>query len=250
MKFFKHFADAHRGASMQNLFEQMGHTGIACYWILVEMCAEKLDKAREEEFTEEHCKFTFHEKILRQNLRISRTNVELFLGFCAGFSLLSFEITESEIKIYMPKLLESMDRDAKRARPPRVQAAPKKKIKIKKKNKKEDKEEEKEVISTVVQKSTPMPSPESPDDLLKIISEKTQKTWATLYADPEFISRELIKAFSYYDNNPRKKPKSKRGWTAAINSWLERGWSWRAKSTQGVAGMPAPNFDDVQWDPS
>lgn len=146
MKFFKHFTDAHRGASMHGLFEKMSHTGIACYWTLVEMCAEKLEKERDEECTEAHCHFSFHEKILRQNLRISRTNVELFLGFCAGFSLLSFEITNNEIKIYMPKLLECLDRDAKRARPHRGQVAPK--IKIKKKIKNIKKESDDSPLAT------------------------------------------------------------------------------------------------------
>lgn len=144
MKFFKHFTDATRGNSMQYLFEKMGHVGIACYWILVEMCAEKLDKKASEEFTESHCNFSFHEKILRQNLRLSRVKLEIFLGFSSDISLLFFKKIESIYVIEMPKLLESLDRDSKRARTERVSTAPKKKNKIKKEDKELDKDKEEE----------------------------------------------------------------------------------------------------------
>jgi hypothetical protein len=129
MKFFKHFVDSHRGQSMTILMEEMGHTGFACYWILVEMCAEKLDKGAEELFSEEHCVFEFHERVLRRNLRISRTKLEDFLNICSGISVLSFKFVEQIIEIKMPKLLDCLDRDSKRARTDRAAPAPKKKRK-------------------------------------------------------------------------------------------------------------------------
>lgn len=73
-------------------------------------------------------------------------------------------------------------------------------------------------------------SPKDLKSLLEVVGEKNKTSWAEIYPDAEFIRRELLKALLYYENNPRKKPKSKRGWTQAMNSWLARGWSWHVKT--------------------
>lgn len=144
MKFFKHFVDAHRGTLMSTLMDEMEHRGVACYWILVEMCAEKLEKGDEELFTDEHCYFRFPEKKVRQNLRVSAANLARFLDICAANVALSWELVGNVLEIRMPKLLECMDRDSKRARQARAMPAPKKKRKI------EEKEEDKDKEATVV----------------------------------------------------------------------------------------------------
>lgn len=138
MKFFKHFTDAHRGTSMQAILNKMGHKGHSAWWILVELCAEKMEKRRDEEFTEEHCKFVFDERFLRDSLRLSGANVAAYLHQYATMALLRCDLVKGEWHLEMPKLLESMDRDTKRTRPGRGQDAPKIKIEIKI----EDKEEE------------------------------------------------------------------------------------------------------------
>jgi len=121
MIWFKHYTDNHRGRSMQFLFDEMGHTGIACWYILMEMCAEKLEKS----LSKEDCVFEFHERILRDNLRLSRTNVRRMLDLCATFAMLSYETDGTFVKIKMPKLAELLHPDLKRARqrPGRIQAA-------------------------------------------------------------------------------------------------------------------------------
>lgn len=134
MKFFKHFVDAHRGQFLHLLYDEFGHLGISCYWTLLELCAEKLEKQRDESLSEEHCVFVFHEQYLRKNLRISSAKLQKFLRFCSTNSQLCLNFAEEKLEIKMPKLLEYMDRDARRPRP----CAPKIKIKI------EDKEEDKE----------------------------------------------------------------------------------------------------------
>jgi hypothetical protein len=133
MKFFKHFTDSHRGQTMAILFDRMEHVGPSCYWTLVEMCAEKLEKGDEELFTDAHCKFRFHERVLRKNLRISRKNLRKFLGICAEISQVFSTFSGEIVEIEFPKLLECLDRDAKRARTDRGLAAPKIKNKIKNK---------------------------------------------------------------------------------------------------------------------
>lgn len=133
MKFFKHFTDAHEGHTHSTLFEQMGHMGPSCYWILVELCAKKLEKEDHEEFTEAHCHFRFHERVLRTKLRVSPRNLRKFLNICSELSQVFSTFTKNTVEINFPKLLESLDRDSKRARQDRGQPAPKKKIKIKNK---------------------------------------------------------------------------------------------------------------------
>lgn len=122
MIWFKHFTDNHRGRSMQFLFDEMGHAGIACWYILMEMCAEKLEKSS----SKEDCVFEFHERILRDNLRLSRTNVRRMLDQCATFAMLQYEIDGTFVKIKMPKLAELLHRDLKvaRQRPGKSAAAP------------------------------------------------------------------------------------------------------------------------------
>lgn len=115
MIYFKHYTDANKGTSMQGLLNEFGHTGL-CYWVLVEMCAEKLTYDHGNGLTELDCQFRFSERIVRQNLRISRTNLQHFLDKCSEFSLLTWELVGNELRIEMPKLLECLDSDQKRAR--------------------------------------------------------------------------------------------------------------------------------------
>lgn len=135
MKFFKHFTDSHRGRSMQAVLGELGHSGHSVWWLLVELCAEKLTKHVDEEYTEAHCHFVFNERFLRDNLRLSGAKVVAFLSQYSTLALLSFKITGPEIHIHMPKLLESLDRDTKRARHLRVTPAPKRKRKREEKDK-------------------------------------------------------------------------------------------------------------------
>lgn len=72
-------------------------------------------------------------------------------------------------------------------------------------------------------------------EVLETLGQEKFLAWLDLYDDQrEFVERELKKAWQYYHlDNPSKKPKSKRGWSQALSSWLERGWSDRAKGVKG-----------------
>ena len=120
MRWFKHFSDNHRGRSMQFLFDEMGHTGLACWHILMEICAEKLDPKPDKTLEHSDCLFEFHQRIVRQNLRVSQAKLEVFLGVCQGFGLLSFEITGGLVKLSLPILLDLLEYDQKRAGTRRV----------------------------------------------------------------------------------------------------------------------------------
>lgn len=133
MKFFKHFVDSHRGKSLLRVRRELGMAGVGMYWTLVELCAEKLEKMKHEEFSEEHCVFEFDVDLIVQQLGTKRVRVGQVLARFQEAELLAAESSEYLIRIKMPKLLESLDRDSKRARAERAMAAPKIKIKIKKK---------------------------------------------------------------------------------------------------------------------
>lgn len=151
MKWFKHFSDNHRGQSVQNLLDELGHTGL-CYYILMEMCAEKLDKSREETLTESDCLFSFHGRVVRQTLRISPTTLRRLLDVCATNGLLSFEFAGSSIKISMPILLNLLERNTKKARKTRTESAQKTHLE---REVEEEREREVERESSKSTKSTP-----------------------------------------------------------------------------------------------
>lgn len=126
MKWFKHFSDNYRGRSINHLFNEMGHTGVACYYILMELCAEKLERFPDKTLESSDCLFNFSLRFVRQNLRVSLAKVQLFLGICSEFGLLSFEISGENLKIEMPILLDLLEYDQKKSRQRRACVAPKK----------------------------------------------------------------------------------------------------------------------------
>lgn len=102
--------------------------GPSCYWVLLELCTEKLweyaaanpDKSLKELSTT----FPFHVRFLTKNLHIQLRNLPKFLNSCSTLSLLRFKQIENEIEIEMPKLLEYLDSDFRRTRSVREPNAP------------------------------------------------------------------------------------------------------------------------------
>jgi hypothetical protein len=81
-------------------------------------------------------------------------------------------------------------------------------------------------------------------DFINAIPEKTKQRWSALYQDPDFLQRELLKAFNWYENNPKKKPKTVRGWIQAMSSWFERGW---VKHVRTIQSQQVTGLSDSQW---
>lgn len=133
MKFFKHFCDSHRGRSIQILIKKHGFAGVGRYWTFIELCAEKLEKMPDEEFSDAHCNFEFEKTFLMRALGYHNlTHTRRYLSDMQVIGLCWVSDTDVTYKCYVPKLLESLDRDSRRAR------------KIRPKIKIEDKEEDKE----------------------------------------------------------------------------------------------------------
>jgi hypothetical protein len=147
VKFFKHYCDARNGITMNAIFEADGHRGVSCYWMLVEMCAERMNKKRDEEWSEDDCVFKIHDRELRSNLRVTRTTAASILRLYGTMAALRAELIGSVWHIEFPKLLEILNRDAKRTRPGRATDAGNKK------KKKEEKERERDCVRA----SAPLP---------------------------------------------------------------------------------------------
>lgn len=245
MKFFKHFTDAHRGQSIQRLKDRHGMKGVGIYWTLVELCAEKLIKDDAEEFTVEHCNFTFHHRYIRDTLETHQLkNLLMYLRSMSDVGLMSFECIDDVIVISMPKLLECMDRDAKRARTKRAASAPKKKNK----DKEEDKEKEEDICS---EPSNLVPiKPPSSNALISIssnqqvaISTDLIKSWADTYPK-EFLDIEVKKARSWIIANPHKAPK--KSWGRFFNSWFDRGWEkYRTTLKSNPSAISVDDLNDL-----
>lgn len=73
-------------------------------------------------------------------------------------------------------------------------------------------------------------------EVLNAVPDKTKARWVALYPDADFLRREALKAFNWYENNPKKRPKTIRGWSAALSSWFERGWRYHVKTIEANAG--------------
>lgn len=231
MKWFKHYSDMHRGRTIQTLMDEMGHAGALSLFLIQEMCAEKLEKL-DRDLTESDCVFVFHERVLRQNLRLSVKKLRTFLELSQNLGQLRFEINGNLFQIHMPILLFLLDRDTKKARQKRADDAEKCRL-----DKEEDKDKERELVFTKVNTSTELDHsiqlvgciPELSFDedcknLLSGVTHSSQMRWLRLYDDSSYLKRELIKMADYLERNPRKRPKGAKGMASFIGGWFGRGW--------------------------
>lgn len=139
----------HQGRSINNLMDALGHTGL-CFFLLQEMCAEKLEKKGDQLLTDADCLFDFHLRFVRQTLRISPANLRRLLDVCAANGLLSFEFSGNSLRIKMPILLNLLDRDTKKARQRRASDAQKCRLD---KEEERDKEREEEIEKSILSKA-------------------------------------------------------------------------------------------------
>lgn len=116
MKWFKHYTDNYRGRSVHGLFDELGHIGPCSYYIILEICAEKLTKVKDKDLDESDFVFGFSSRFLRQNLRISSTKLELFLNISQTFGLFSYKKVGNNFEIKMPIMLDLLDSDFKKTR--------------------------------------------------------------------------------------------------------------------------------------
>lgn len=235
MRWFKHFSDMHEGETVTRLLDEMGHTGL-CFFILQEICTNKLQKP-DNVLSEADCTFRFHQRLIRDKLRLNQTKMVRLLDICSVLGQLSYKLDGNMIEIKMPILLKLLDRDTKKARQQRATDAQLCRLDI---ELDKDKESDKESISSSVEvfenpkptQSRPKAAPVTISSLEELMSldgmARSFQDWAVIYPDMEFLKRETLKAVAWYrDNN--KNMKTPKGWKAAIGSWFNRSWDSHSK---------------------
>jgi len=85
-------------------------------------------------------------------------------------------------------------------------------------------------------------SPTNEFELIMALPVDTKERWSRLYPDRTFLEREATKCFGYYKNNPKKIPRTMRGWSMALSSWFERGWPHFVKTIKSEPGS------NINWD--
>lgn len=116
MRWFKHFTDNHRGRTVQGLFDELGPIGPLCYFIIIELCAEKLEKPTDRPTTLDDCVFVFNAHVLQFATRAKRFTIESVLTHCSVAGVLEWKRNVNEITIKLPMLLNLLDREMKKPR--------------------------------------------------------------------------------------------------------------------------------------
>lgn len=72
---------------------------------------------------------------------------------------------------------------------------------------------------------------QSVKELQEGLGKEKLNEWMQIYdGDQEFLEREMLKAFAFYRDNPRKAPKFVSTWKTKLSWWFENSWNRRAKS--------------------
>lgn len=99
MHYFKHYSTASDSKSINAIFDEFGHKGIAFWWLLVELCCDNWDGHSEPEFE-------FHKRTVATKLKSSSRSVEPWLELCSDLGMCAFALSEKTYTIIIPKLLE------------------------------------------------------------------------------------------------------------------------------------------------
>lgn len=240
MRWFKHFTDNHRGQSIQALMDEHGHAGPCCYWILVELCAEKLERKLDGNPTEDDCVFTFHRRAIEWPMRLRSSAVDRLLSSCQLCNLVTFKKKGEFYEIKMPILLDLLDYDSKRSRSRRVQVAAGSRLESESESESDtDIESEKDItdskesVSAELSKSVQRPRKEIPKiayhftaDHKAEFRKELHEKWANEFGT-EFLESEFRKVSAWILANPKKAPKS--DWGRFLNAWLYRSWESQRK---------------------
>lgn len=206
MKWFKHYSDNYRGRSIEEIYSQMGHTGISCYFILTEICTEKLEKSSTKSIDKDDCEFNFSLAFVRRNLRISSDKLKVFLNIASGLGLFQFEISEKELKIFYPILLNLLDSDSKKTRSIRDTSATETRL-----DKDKDKDKEVEVVDKTPTTKNKIEIFNIPDNIMQtvkinfgypeeIITQVANEAWL-IYLTQDPNNRSWPRFLSYYFKN-------------------------------------------------
>jgi len=260
MKWFKHLTDSNRGRSLQHCMDKFGHIGYSTYFIILELCYEKLDT--NDVLFMEKCRskgrvtFEFPLRILRQYSRTTQTKLRGILEFYQTQGLLEVEFTPREVRLFLPNLLEFLAPTDK-ARIKNIISNNSKYIpeEIRVDKSRGDNKVSKDTSATESLKVTPAYGPvpvflASDIEIKKYlnhVSFEVQKNWIKLYPI-DFIEREMLKCFTWLSANPGRRPKSKRGHAQRMTTWLNNGWDWQTKNHPTQYKSKVQSQDDKSVD--
>ena len=255
MKWFKHYSDMHGGRTVGNLLEEMGHTGL-CFFLLQEICAEKLEKKVDETLTDADCLFSFLTRNVRQTLRISQVNLARLLAICKANGQLDYKFVGNELEISMPILLDLLDSDSKNSRTRRANAAKQSRLEEDKElelNKEVEKEKEKDSFPVLEKLPAKVRQaalcgciPEFSScplsvELLSTVKQDAQRVWLATYPNDKWLMHEFRKAKAWLVTNADKSPK--KNIARFLNNWLSNGFESYRK---GLASKTEPRGSWVE----
>lgn len=170
MRWFKHFTDNHRGQTVQTLWNELGLAGVGAYFIIMELCAEKMESGSD--FV-----FTFKRPYFDNVLRMKRKSTENVLRILSESNVLTSTLDDNEIKIEFPILLNLLDRDMKKPRLNRVSSAQSRRL-DKELDKELDLDKERRRKRTPKKKASPQPTV---DPIGKILTARYCELWKSRY---------------------------------------------------------------------
>ena len=214
MKWFKHFVSMSDDPKIQELEGKHGLVGYAFYVKVLELCAQQYDGVSDD-FV-----FVFNMVTLQNKLRMKRKRIQNLFRTNSELNFWKAELDDNVIRIKFPKLLEIRHRDAFNASTRQALIKHDAGLdKSKKKNKKKSKK-----------KSGPTPQPgflvSNKNELIGLFDAKRHKEWLELYPKSGFVGNEALKYIQWLEDNPQRKPDSKRGYKTGFTAWLNRGWRW------------------------
>ncbi len=71
--------------------------------------------------------------------------------------------------------------------------------------------------------------PTSAEAVLGLYQSKAKSRFEALYPVEGFVEREALKAIQWCENNPKKTPRTARGYKSFFTRWLDKGWEWERK---------------------
>jgi hypothetical protein len=116
VKWFKHYSDNYRGRSVGRFYKDFGHSGVSWYYLLTEICAEKLEKSPSRDLAGTDCSFSFDVAFVQSSLRGTLVKIERWLSVGQALGLWTYKLTETELSVNYPILLELLDSDSRKSR--------------------------------------------------------------------------------------------------------------------------------------
>ena len=223
MKWFKHETHAGKDECIRNLIHSHGIRAYGIYMILLELCAEKIDKTFNPTFQSEWPPIEYL-------CASRRATVQQVLNRCATLNLLNNLSDDQQINITIPNLLKRLDEYMEKSRHspdsvPSVSGIRSKKKEVRSKNKRKRKERERH----------------TPNNNATVIPPPSDGVTAYFAAQWPATEREAATFFDYYATNGwRTKHGQMRNWQAAARNWMRRHAEFHPTTTHEPRPKPFP----------